>query len=112
MNFGERLKSARLSKNLTQTEFSKAVGVKPNTASNWEHNVSRPNINKLGKICAILDVTPEYLFGSNPSIDYGKIIGAFMTQPGIIDIIDKFTELPENDKEAIRQIILSLSKKS
>ena len=63
MDFGLKLRAARELKNMKQSELAEAIGVKKNTViSNWENNVSRPNIDQISNLCFVLDVSPDYFF--------------------------------------------------
>lgn len=59
---GERLKASRESKGLLQSQLAQLVGVKSaNVISNWEQNVSKPDANKMVKICQVLGISLSYL---------------------------------------------------
>ena len=61
---GERIKAARMSKNLTQGQFAKLVGAKTaSVVSAWEMGVSKPDCERLSAICTALGVTPDMLLG-------------------------------------------------
>lgn len=60
MTFGEKLKSARIESGLKQSELAKKLGTTGNTISNWENNVSKPDLDTLSYICGILHVTASY----------------------------------------------------
>ncbi len=65
---GERIKASRESKGLLQSELAKMVGEKSaGVISNWEQNVSKPNANKIIKLCEVLEISPAYLLNY-----YGK----------------------------------------
>ena len=48
------IKAARVNKDLTQTDFAKAVGVGVRTVQNWETGVSSPRADKMPEICEVL----------------------------------------------------------
>ena len=56
-----KLHNMRKSKGLTQTEVAIAVGVKPNTISQYELGKRTPNIHLLKKIAKVLDCKIEDL---------------------------------------------------
>lgn len=61
---GERIKAARIDKNLTQGQFAKLVGAKTaSVVSSWEMGVSKPDCERLSAICNVLGVTPDMLLG-------------------------------------------------
>lgn len=59
---GERIKASREVKGLLQSQLANLIGVKSaNVISNWEQNVSRPDANKMVKLCEVLDISLSYL---------------------------------------------------
>lgn len=60
MTFGEKLKAARIESGLKQSELAKKINTTGNTISNWENNVSKPDLDTLSYICGILHVTASY----------------------------------------------------
>lgn len=60
MNFGKRLKEVLIWKGISQTEFSKMIGLRKSNITNWIHNRSYPNLKLFVKICILLDETPNY----------------------------------------------------
>lgn len=62
--FGDKLKTARKAKNLTQKELANLLGVKHNSISNWENNQNKPDPDTIELICGVLNVTPNYLLAS------------------------------------------------
>lgn len=60
MTFGEKLKKARTNAGLKQSELAKKLGTTGNTISNWENNVSKPDLDMLAYICGALEVKASY----------------------------------------------------
>lgn len=60
MTFGEKLKIARTNAGLKQAELAKQLNTTGNTISNWEHNVSKPDLDTLSYICGILNVKASF----------------------------------------------------
>lgn len=65
----DRLKELRKSKNLTQTDLGKILGVGKTTISMYETNNSTPNDEIKLKIAELFDVSLDYLLGKT---DYKK----------------------------------------
>ena len=61
MTFGEKLKTARTEAGLKQAELAKQLNTTGNTISNWENNVSKPDLDMLSYICGALHVNASYL---------------------------------------------------
>ena len=59
---GSRLKESREGKGLLQSELAKMIGVKSaGVISNWEQDVSKPDANKMVKLCQVLGISLSYL---------------------------------------------------
>ena len=65
MSFGEKIKSARISKGLTQRQLADAIGAKHNSISDWEKNKNKPDPDTIELLCGVLDISPNYLIGTN-----------------------------------------------
>lgn len=110
MTLGEKIKSARKAKKLTQYQLAGMVNAKHNSVSDWENDKSKPDMNTIGLLCRALDLTPTYLVGSKSDDEYAGIVSKIMNEPGLLDMIDNYFSLSSQDKDAILQIISSLSK--
>lgn len=58
---GERLKRARLSKNLTQEDLAEELDVSVAFLSRIERGTSHVNLKRLNQLCALLDVSEGYI---------------------------------------------------
>ena len=65
MTFGEKLKSARKSKKMTQESLAKLIGAKHNSVSDWENDKSKPDMDTIELLCGALD---EYYGAVTPQI--------------------------------------------
>ncbi len=61
MTFGEKIKEARLAKNLSQTELAKMTGISERSLYTYEQLGIIPRTNNVKKLAAALDVTAAYL---------------------------------------------------
>lgn len=59
----ERIKNARIAKNMTQMNIADALGVSYQAVSNWERENSMPDIGKLGELSDLLEISIEELLG-------------------------------------------------
>ena len=66
LTFGEKIKDARKSKNLTQKQLAEKIGAKHNSVSDWENNKNRPDAVTIEFLCKALDITPNYLLDASP----------------------------------------------
>lgn len=64
MTFGEKLRTARKKKKLTQKELASKIGAAHNSISNWENDQNKPDPDTIQELCWVLDVTPNYFFSN------------------------------------------------
>lgn len=67
---GERIKSLRLARAMSQVELAKELGVTKQSVSNWENDNIQPSIEMLIKIATVFSVPTDYLL----SLDDRKFI--------------------------------------
>ncbi|MBD5086565.1 MAG: helix-turn-helix transcriptional regulator [Clostridiales bacterium] len=63
MEFNKNLKEIRKSKGLTQKDICEKLQVSNNCYASWEQGRTQPDINSIRKLCAIFDVSADYLLG-------------------------------------------------
>lgn len=60
--FGERIRQARESKKMLQSDLAAAVGVKSSAViSNWEKDINKPDAEKIIKLCHVLGISAAWL---------------------------------------------------
>lgn len=64
---GEKIRDQRLNLGLKQQDLADQAGITIRTVSNYENGAARPRGIQLRKVCAVLQVSEEYL--TNPEID-------------------------------------------
>lgn len=62
MSIGSRIKVARREKKLTQEQLAQQCGVTKGAISNYENDVSTPDVEKLSAIMECLGVDPNYIY--------------------------------------------------
>ncbi len=65
LTFGEKIREARKSQNLTQKQLAERIGAKHNSVSDWENNKNKPDPDTIELLCGILKITPNYLLASS-----------------------------------------------
>lgn len=93
ITFGEKLKKARSFKKLKQSELAKQLGVTNTTISNWENNISKPDLDMLSYICGVLEVKASYFLDAKP---LNEIVSSEE-----YDHIKKYRELDDHGKEMV-----------
>lgn len=81
--------------NLTQKELAERLGIKHNSVSAWENGANSIDVEILFKICEILDVSVNDMYGS-----YSRVTELTFT-PIEIDFVSKLRKLDERGKRAI-----------
>lgn len=66
MNIGARIKELRNKKNLTMKTLASRINTTQQTISNYERNISKPDIPTLENICSALDITLAEFFVDDP----------------------------------------------
>lgn len=72
MEFGDRLREARVNKGLTQEQLAKKIGVAKSTLAGYEKGNREPDVFKIKKIIEALGIDAEYLLDikkSSPAQD-------------------------------------------
>ena len=64
--FPERLRAARKTKELSQDDLGKMVGVNRAAIARWELGTREPNFKRLIELCDALEVSSDYLLGRTP----------------------------------------------
>lgn len=96
MTFGEKLKIARTTAGLKQVELAKQLHTTGNTISNWENNVSKPDLDMLSHLCFILNVQAAYFLETKNQEDLS------LTE---YNMIKKYRDLEESGKEIVDYIL-------
>ena len=65
LSFGEKIKSARKLKKLTQRQLADKIGAAHNSISDWENDKNKPDPDTIELLCGVLDITPNYLLASS-----------------------------------------------
>ena len=70
-DFGNRIKSLRLSRSMTQEQLAQKLGVSAQAVSRWETGATYPDITMLPMIADFFDVSMDYIMGrtENPEIN-------------------------------------------
>lgn len=92
---GERIKVARLAKNLYQGDLADLIGVKQASVSTWECGTAKPDCVTFLKICEALDITPNQLFGvdsDSPTTDE-------------MFLLTKYRNLDEHGKSVVDSVL-------
>ena len=59
--FGDRVAASREAAGMTQAQLARRLGVKKNTLTGWEQDLSEPRANKLSMMAGLLNVSIMWL---------------------------------------------------
>lgn len=68
VEIGCKMKEAREQRGLTQKQLADLIGASHNSISDWENNKNKPDLDTIGMICEVLDISPNYLFGKDDDV--------------------------------------------
>ena len=103
MTFGEKIKTARISKHYTQRQLAELINAKHNSISDWEKDKSKPDMDTVELICGALDLSPGYLMGNiNTSAPNSELSDTYT------ELIELYSKLSEDSQKAIMQILRNL----
>lgn len=94
VNMGEKLKSLRIEKNLTQKQVADRIGLAISAVSSYESGTRYPSYDVLVKLARIFHVSTDYLLG--------------ITNTRNIDV----TGLSDNEIELVSQLVDTLRNKN
>lgn len=63
MNFGEDIKKCRKDAGYSQKELAKILGLNQSSISDWENDISRPDLETIFELCKLFNVTIYDLLG-------------------------------------------------
>lgn len=95
LSFGEKIKSARKSKSLTQRQLADKIGAAHNSISDWENDKNKPDPDTIELLCGVLEITPNYLLASS-SEDFS---------PDEKLMIKKYRALDEHGKDMVDMVL-------
>lgn len=111
MDVGEKIKAARKSKGFTQEELGKRIGVQKSAIAKYESgrvvNIKRSTLQKLADA---LDLRgSDLIVESNPK-ETASVVARVLNDVDLMDMIEEYYKLNEDDKKTVRNLISSLAK--
>ena len=98
MSLGERIRKARDSKGLKQSELAEMIEVKSaGVISNWEKDINKPDADKIIKLCEVLGISASYLLDY-----YGNSISVSIEEQ---EHIKKYRTLDPYGKKAVTSVL-------
>lgn len=95
---GDKIRERRLELGMTQSQIAELTGIKKNTISNYENNVSAPNENNIFKLMEVLRCDANYLFEWDRIEEFQLIVDEKIH-------IKKYRSLDQFGKKAVDHIL-------
>lgn len=96
-SLGNRIKEARKSAGLKQSDIAKLLKIKNTTVSNWEKDISKPDIDTIEFLCGLFNVSANYFISDMAS----KEVLSFSEK----EHMKKYRDLDEHGKDIINTIL-------
>ena len=101
MNTGDRIKSLRLSKSMTQKELSIKTNSSIVTVQCWENGSKKPSMDAIIALARTFDVSADYLLGIDSNEHFDSLLA--MSKPEK-DFIDKYRRLDAYGQKLVRTV--------
>ena len=70
---GSNITKLRREKGMTQAELAEKLNVSVQAVSKWENDVSRPDLERIGELAAVLDSTAEFIINGTDAVAPAEI---------------------------------------
>lgn len=104
MTIGDRLRELRENLGLMQITVSKKIGISNKVLSNYENNISTPDLQTLILICNFYHVSSDYLLG----LDIKENSAETRISEDEKKILNYYTRLNEENKDASKGYMINL----
>ncbi len=99
IRMGEKIRSLRKAKNVSQEVLAQYLGVSFQAVSKWENGSAMPDVTMIPAIASFFDVSTDELF------DYNKLEMERKIQQACWDIADFRAQEPERAEKALRELL-------
>lgn len=95
---GERISSARISRNLTQKQLSTLIDVSESTLARFEKGIREPRSSTIISLAQVLNVSCDYLMGLTDVLEPYTLLGEEEIKNDIGKIFESAEKLLNQDK--------------
>ena len=95
IKLGEKIKSLRKQKNISQEIFANYLGVSFQAVSKWENGNTMPDVTMIPAIASFFGVSTDELFDFN----------LYEIEKNVESIVDKYSKYWDKDKQKCEQIL-------
>lgn len=99
VNMGEKLRTLRTEKNLTQRQVADRIGLAISAVSSYESGTRYPSYDVLVKLARIFHVSTDYLFG----ITNTRNIDVDGLNDNEIELVSQLVDILRNKNNDVRQ---------
>lgn len=85
MKINENIKNFRTFRGIKQQDLADMLGKSKSVISNWERGENSPDVESCEKMCKILQVTPNELFGWEENREYLNYLDRMVRYAGELD---------------------------
>lgn len=105
MSIGERIRTLRTEKKISQVQLAKALDVSRQAVSKWENDLANPDTLKLIQLAEILETGVEYLAtGVNPACQSPAVaVNPLKETEKVVEVTKEITKIVE--KPVIKKVI-------
>lgn len=111
MFIGNKIIELRKKNNLTQEQLAEKLGVTRQTLSNWENNITSPDLNQASMLCQILKIDIRDLLDNNIEIDVKKsensILSKLVGKEVYMTFDDEITDINFNTTLKVRLLSIN-----
>lgn len=105
MNFGDKIKQARIDVGLTQEELAEILAVSRSAIAKWEGNRGLPDVSNLKVIFRALNVSVDYLLDEEGILDLSVTKKPIdLTRFGNKEKISRLKKIEVKEKSFVRNI--------
>ncbi|QDS37992.1 helix-turn-helix domain-containing protein [Brevibacillus brevis] len=109
MILGQRLRSCRKAKKLTQKNLSEILGLNRSTYAKYETGDNEPDNDTLQKLANFFEVTVDYLLGRDNSQYATDELGELLNDPDISpedkELLKQIQYLPADKKRLVKELL-------
>lgn len=105
MFIGNKITELRKKRNYTQEQLAEKVGVTRQTLSNWESNITSPDLNQTGILCEELKININDLIDNNVEIEIketNKVLSKLINKEVYIEFDDEFFDMDINNPHKVK----------
>jgi transcriptional regulator with XRE-family HTH domain len=107
--FGERIRTLRIKKGLSQKELAERIDMRESTISRYENDKRLYQWDGLVKLADALNTSVDYLLGrTSVSAPIGRLVSDGKSSDGVPPFLETYSLLPPDDQNLLMERALTL----